>query len=164
MPRIAYVILCSCLLAIAGLVVSPAFAGSRDGGSYRDDGYYREADDYRDIDFRPHRIPRVWYSSSCCYRKIVRHVGSVRQVRYVKVPPPQVEETAVKLPYARPAHLGPSKQVSRGDSARHVAKYEVIVVRHDRDHAPVRERCRHKRVRVLSGDGGTVWALTARCY
>jgi hypothetical protein len=55
----------ACVLIPFGLAAGPANAGE-----YYDDGYYRHS--YAD---------NVWYSSHCCYRKIVRHEQSVRYVR-----------------------------------------------------------------------------------
>lgn len=162
MPRIAYVILCSCLLVITGFIASAANAGGRDDG-YRDVGY-RDGGYYVDVAAPPRRPHRVWYSSTCCYRKIVRHVGHVRQVRYVRVAsaPPPIVEPPVKHHYYGPVpRPRPHEQIGHTDVGRHAAKYEVIVVKRDaeRDRRP----CRHKRVRVLSGDGGSVWALSAAC-
>jgi hypothetical protein len=143
MPRIVYVILYSCLIVFAGLLVRPAHAGSHD------DGYYR------DVTYRPHHVSRVWYSSNCCYRKIVRHV---RQVRYVKVPPPPKKKARLRLhrqyreygDYDRPRY-----RVSHYDLPPRYVDDGGYVVR--------RDRCHHRRVRVLSGDGGWMWALRARC-
>jgi hypothetical protein len=155
MPRIAYVILCSCLIVFAGLVASSANAGSRD------DGYYV------DVAHPPHRPKRIWYSSSCCYMKIVRHVGGERQVRYVKVKPPRVEKASVqghRHHAARRDRVRPREQISRKDSSRRHAEYKVIVVHRGRDRDRDRERCRGERVRVLAAGGGWVWAVKARCY
>jgi hypothetical protein len=55
MRRIAFVVLCSCVLVTLGSFVSPANAG----------GYGYD---------------QVWYSASCCYGKVVRHSRSVRYV------------------------------------------------------------------------------------
>jgi ketosteroid isomerase-like protein len=62
--RAAFAILCSCVLfALA------AFVGSAQAGDYYD-GYSR-----------PRSSANVWYSSDCCYKKVVRHVQQVRYVR-----------------------------------------------------------------------------------
>lgn len=144
MLRIAYVILYSCLIVFAGLIASPASAG------HRDDGYNR------DVSYRPQRAGRAWYSSSCCYRKIVRHV---RQVRYVEVKPPRKKQAGRK-PHRRYRDDGyydrPDDRVSYYDVPPRYVE--------DDDYVAGPDRCRHRRVRVLSDDGGWVWALTARCY
>lgn len=139
MLRIAYVILCSCLVVVAGLGATPA-------GAHEDDGYYS------DVVNRPHRRP-VWYSSTCCYLKIVRHVGDRRQVRYVRVRGNR---------YRPNDRAPPRKPVTYRHRPRPTTKYDVYVVRRDR--GVRRDRCHRRRVRVLSADGGSVWALTARCY
>jgi hypothetical protein len=149
MPRIAFVILCSSLIVFAGLVASPANAGGRHHGYYVD------------VVYPPNRPSRVWYSSNCCYMKIVRHVRGERQVRYVKVELPRKKEARVKR--QRHRAYGSDRdwrreRVSRYDLPRRHAEYKVIVVRPDRD------RCRHERVRVLAAGGGWVWAVKARCY
>lgn len=140
MPRIAYVILCSCLVVGAGLVAIPA-------------GAHEDNDSYSEVVNRPHRQP-VWYSSVCCYMKIVRHVGDRRQVRYVRVRGPRYRPDDRDRP-RKPVNHRPRR-------ATKATKYEVYVVRRDRDRRRV--RCHRRRVRVLGANGGTVWALTARCY
>jgi hypothetical protein len=73
MRRIAFAFLCSCLLIPLGLVATPARAGDYySGGGYYGDGYYRTRhyDDY----YRPRRhYGGTWYTSKCCYRRVVRH-------------------------------------------------------------------------------------------
>lgn len=59
MRRVAFALLCSCVLVSIPLLSIPAQAG----GYYAGGGYSGDT---------------VWYSSSCCYRKIVRHERSVR--------------------------------------------------------------------------------------
>ncbi len=149
MPRIAYVILCSCLLAFAGLFAGPANAGDYYGG-YSRDSYAR-----------PYRAHGVRYSSSCCYRKIVRHV---RVVRYVRVRPVRVhhyrpyrDEGYYERPRYRVSYYDqPRSRVNYYDQPRRYVDEGAYVVR--------RDRCQRHRVRVLSVDGGTVWAVKARCY
>ena len=82
MRRITWVVLCSCMLAAIALASSPARAGDYYygdgyyGGGYRSSGYYNDGYSYRP---RWHHRS-VWYSSNCCYRKVVRHERSVRYV------------------------------------------------------------------------------------
>jgi hypothetical protein len=53
------------VLVSLGVLASPAKAGD-----YYEDDYYRH-----------HHADSAWYSSDCCYRKVVRHERSVRYVR-----------------------------------------------------------------------------------
>lgn len=155
MPRTAYLILCSCLIVFAGVVAGPADAGNRDD-DYRDDGRYV------DVAYPPQRPNRVWYSSSCCYMKIVRHVGHKREVRYVKVRSSRIKEAMLERQRERAGRRERVRErVRHSDRPRRVARYKVIVVR--RDGEDDGERCRHRRVRVLKAGGGWTWALTARC-
>ena len=61
--RNAFAVLCSCVLLVFCFAVSPASAGEYYNGYY------------------PRYRGNVWYSSDCCYKKIVRHVREVRYVR-----------------------------------------------------------------------------------
>jgi hypothetical protein len=65
MRRVAAAVVFVCVLVSSGLTASAVRAGD-----YYEDGYYgrRHADN-------------VWYTSNCCYRKVVRHERSVRYVR-----------------------------------------------------------------------------------
>jgi hypothetical protein len=97
MHRIVFAFLCSGVLACLALIATPASAGDYYGGggyygdSYRGygDGYYRSRysgngyyrSRYSDDGYYRPRHRNVWYSSNCCYRKLVRHERSVRYVR-----------------------------------------------------------------------------------
>jgi hypothetical protein len=79
MRRLASAFLSACLLLGLAVFARPAQAGDYyygDGYShhyyhpYYDGGYYH-----------PRRHARVWYTSSCCYRKVVRHVRTVHYER-----------------------------------------------------------------------------------
>jgi hypothetical protein len=145
------------LIAFAGIVAGPVNAGSRGYG-------YRGAEYYVDVDYPPRRPSRAWYSSSCCYMKIVRHVGHKRQVRYVKVKPWRMKQVLLEQKRERERAARRKrlrKRAIRRDRAGRYAKYEVIVVRRNGD--GVRKRCRHRRVRVLKPGGGWTWAVRARC-
>ena len=65
MRRIVFAVLSACVLVALGVLASPAKAGDYYEGGYQ---RHRHADN-------------VWYSSKCCYRKVVRHERSVRYVR-----------------------------------------------------------------------------------
>jgi hypothetical protein len=77
MCRLASAFLSSCLLLAIGSLANPAKAGDY----YYGEGYYPHS--YYGDYYRPHRHSnaRVWYSSSCCYRKVVRHVRTVHYER-----------------------------------------------------------------------------------
>jgi len=66
MPRLAYVILCSALIAL-GAAIAPAQAGDKAGDKV---SVHADGD---------------WRHGECCFRKIVTYI---RVVRYVRVPPP----------------------------------------------------------------------------
>lgn len=65
MRRVLLCVLSSCVLASLTLLGGPAKAGESGG-------YYAPG------------TTRVWYSSSCCYRRIVRNSRSVRYVRVAR--------------------------------------------------------------------------------
>ena len=138
MTRIAYVILCSCLLAAVGFIAQPASAGDREDGAY--DVHLT----YRPHHARgPHYARRIWYTSTCCYLKIVRHAYGRRQVRFMRV-------RDTDHPTA-----GYEREKLRRHADRH-AEEDVPL--------PHRRHCNRHRVRVFGADGKAVWALTARCY
>jgi hypothetical protein len=69
MRRVVFALFCFCVLAAFAIPSIPAQAGGYySGGGYYGSGYYGQ----------PSYGDQVWYSSSCCYRKIVRHERSVR--------------------------------------------------------------------------------------
>ena len=155
MTRIAYVILCSCLLVFAALSAGPANAGD---GYYRN-GNYGNYGNYGDVAYRDgynggrydrgrtyrSHPTRVWYSSNCCYRKIVRHV---RAVRYVHVRPRHRYYGYYDRPHSRVSYydVPPRRYGGYGGYA-------------ERDYG-----CHRRRVRAIGADGEWVWAVSARCY
>ena len=74
MPRLASMIVP--LLAAAALSVSVAQAGE----------YYKRVGTNR---YQP--AAGAWYSSTCCYKKIIKHITITKEV-WVKVPPPAASE------------------------------------------------------------------------
>lgn len=75
MRRVAFAVLCSFLFASVVIFASPATAGGYYGGGYYGDGYYGGGyygGGYHGGGYYGH-YPHVWYSSRCCYRKIIRH-------------------------------------------------------------------------------------------
>lgn len=79
--RAASAVLCTCVLLIFGAYVESAHAGG-----YRDygDGYAPRYRGGGEGYYPRYNRGNVWYSSKCCYKKIVRHV---REVRYVRTEP-----------------------------------------------------------------------------
>src|SRR5579885_2652653 len=87
MRRILFALLCACAFLSPALVTGPAQAGYwyrgddyYGGGyyhsSYYGDGYYRRHYSYDDGDYyRPRHYAGTWYTSSCCYRRVVRHTA-----------------------------------------------------------------------------------------
>src|ERR1051325_3160853 len=98
--RAAFALLWSCLVLSVAFLVSPANAGDwydgdgysggyYGGGYYRtgyygddhyrsryyDDGYYRSRYYDDGYSYRPRHHGHSWYSSSCCYRRVVRHTA-----------------------------------------------------------------------------------------
>ena len=89
MRRIAPALLTAFLLAAFSLLTSPAKAGDYehyDGGGYYSDGSYGDSY-YSDVGYYGHRFNddgysyrhrhygNTWTTSSCCYRKVVRHTA-----------------------------------------------------------------------------------------
>jgi hypothetical protein len=164
--RFAFALLWSCVLVACGIVSVPAKAGD-----YYDGGYHH------------HRYSsNVWYSSNCCYKKIVRHE---RSVRYVPTERPYYRDGYYERPryrgsyydrpyrssyysdrhyyrsgyYERPAYRSsyyyntPRRYVSDSYAVRYAGEGYY-------GYAGYRDGC--TRVRVLDGRGGWVWG--SRCY
>lgn len=132
MRRVLLGVLCCCALASFAVLNGPAKAGDYDG-------------------HRSSSASRVWYTSSCCYRKIVRHVT---RVRYVRVRPHRYyygdygrryRTTSYERPYGY-YRTWPRRRV-------HGYRYANYVSPPD---------CRL--VRIADIDGGWVWARRAGCF
>lgn len=139
MRRIAFAVLCSCVLVSISFVTSPAKAGD-----YNEDGYYR------------HRHSgNVWYSSSCCYKKIVRHERSVRYV-------PVDEERR----YERHGYYDrPYRSSSYYDAPRRYVDDSYAPRRYDSysGYSSYADSCYTRRVQVEDGRGGWVWGVKRVC-
>jgi len=139
MRQFAFAVLCSCLLLSLGLFSAPAQAGDYYGG-----GYYG------------HR-GNVWYSSSCCYRKVVRHERSVRYVRTYD------EGSYYRSGYDRPYRHGYYDRPYRsryyyGESRRYYGGGYYT------GDAGYGDGCYRRSVRVADGRGGWVWGTRSSCY
>ena len=137
MRRVAFAVLAACVLAIAASFTGAAKARE----------YYRYDDGYRVQPY--HRNVRVWYSSSCCYRRIVRHE---RTVRYV--------------PVERYGYGGRRYRYGYYDEPRRYRRYAPAYrTSHwvEDVYSGNAEICYARRVRVLDGRGGWVWGIRAVC-
>lgn len=157
--RTALAVLCTCVLFALGAFAGPAQAG---GYRYYDDGYYP----------RRHHGD-VWYSSKCCYKKIIRHV---RSVRYVRIDP-----------YRRHGHYGPYRPWREGYYGQPSGYYgrpasytEVYVDGPPRRYVggpmydaydaynaagvDVAPSCYRRRAPIPDGRGGWVWGFKQVCY
>jgi hypothetical protein len=138
MRRIALV-LSWCVIASVVMLAGPSYAG----------GYYRYDDGYS---YRPHhRNVRVWYSSSCCYRRVVRHETSVRYV--------PVERYGY---YDHPRRYGYYERPYRYRYSDY-PYYRSYSASNWRD-VGYTESCYLRRTRILDGRGGWVWGVRRVCY
>lgn len=146
MRRVAFAILSFCAVAFIALFAGPTQAGE----------YYRHDDGYS---YRPyHRNVRVWYSSSCCYRRVVRHEARVRYVpveRYGYYGRPYrdgyYDRPYRRSEYERPYHYSDYPY------------YRSSTVSGWRETSDV-DNCYWRRTRVLDGRGGWVWGAARVCH
>ena len=152
--RIAIAALCSCVLVSLGVLANPAKAGDYYGDGYR----HRHSDN-------------VWYSSDCCYKKIVRHERSVRYSRiqderryerhgYYDRPyrPSYTYDSPRRYDYS----YTPRRSVYDGYNGYNgyngYSGYAGIAYS---SHA---DSCYRRRVPIEDGRGGWVWGVKANCY
>jgi hypothetical protein len=130
-------------LSVAGSLAAlgvPASAGS----------YYRD----RYVGHAYHGShSNVWYTSSCCYRKIVRHVRSVRYVRIHR------HRAYYRRGYRR--YYGDGYYVRPYRTHYHYRR--PYVVRNVGYYDSVSQACYWTRVRVDDGRGGWVWGRERIC-
>jgi hypothetical protein len=134
MRGIALAALCSCLFAL-GMSAGPAQAG--------DYGYGASG-------YGAYGPGQVWYSSSCCYRRVVRHQRDVFYQRAGTYIPDAV------LVYPRPrvyAYMVPHRRV-RFSEFDYYSRYG--------DYGRV--GCYWKEVPVPDLRGGWVWGRKTTCY
>ena len=167
MHRIALAVLGFCVLVLASSLTSnPAAAGE----------YYRGHAGYS--------RGNVWYSSSCCYRKVVKHV---RKVRYVRVDdgyrqgyyaPPRNQSyygggpyrsTVYSEPYRGAYYTGRPYRYDGGGYDGGASGYRVGYGGSYGGYAggygsSYADRCTVRRVRVYDGYGGWVWTRSRVCY
>jgi hypothetical protein len=168
MRRIAFAILGSAMLLILGLPVSAAKAGD----VYYGDRYRHR---YYDDGYRPRYRRNVWYSSSCCYRKVVRHE---RRVRYVRVAPRRpyyyrhgyYDRPHYQRPWRRYGYdHRPYRDQTYYDVPPRYVDYPYERYRRGYDAynavpATYADTCTRRRVPYADGRGGWVWAVKTVCY
>ncbi|MCK9914157.1 hypothetical protein MXD81_33890 [Microbacteriaceae bacterium K1510] len=162
--RAALAILCTCVVFVLGAFVAPAEAGG-----YRDygDGYYPRYGGYY-----PRYGGNVWYSSKCCYKKIIRH-----DARFVRIEPWRHYGY-----YGRPWREGYYGGGYRGGYYGRPVGYTDVYVGpahryngyppgyynggyngYDGYDAYNSAACIQRRVPVLDGRGGWVWGFKQVC-
>lgn len=143
MRRIAFAALCSCVLVSISFVTSPAKAGD-----YNENGYYRQR-----------HSGNVWYSSNCCYKKIIRHE---RSVRYVPVDEERRNERHgyYDRPYRSSSYYDtPRRYVDDSYTTRRHDGYS----RYSGSYSSYADSCYTRRVQVEDGRGGWVWGVKRVC-
>jgi hypothetical protein len=135
---------------IIPLAAAAFLSGAAQAGEYYErtgSGHYKPADG-------------AWYSSTCCYKKIIKHITIAKAV-WVKVPPPKAkpkpvahhhhpvadddDDVAVEAPRPRPAQAATRPQV---------VELGEVVRRGD--------RCR-KPVQVRDGNTTIIVMVNVRC-
>jgi hypothetical protein len=187
MRRIAFALLSVFLLASFGFPISPAKAGDYDysGDGYSGGGYYGHR--YSDVGYRHRyyddgyyrRHRSVWYTSSCCYRKVVRHTRSVRYERLYD------DHSYYRRPYYRSYYYGRPYRYDSGYYHRpyyhrydsgyygysgrpyYRASYSDYVYRPYRHYNLGYDYARYDRcgrIPLADGRGGWVWSRRAGCF
>lgn len=144
MRHAAFAVLSSCVVAFTALLVGPALAGDYS----RYDGGYDSPRPYRGNE-------HVWYSSSCCYRRVVRHAAHYEQIdRYGYYDRPRHSGY-----YGRHYGYGPYERSYRYSDYPY---YRSRTVSNWRD-ASGDESCHWRRTQVFDGRGGWVWGTRRVC-
>jgi hypothetical protein len=156
-----------CVLTPFGIAAGPANAGE-----YYDDGYYRKADN-------------DWYTSHCCYRKIVRHERSVHYQRVDDEAPyyrhsyyvrPYYERSYYNRPYRsyyeRPYRSYYDRSYRSGDYDQRPRQYVDYSYSSSNDtgyrysdtsvYSRRAENC--GRILLADGTGDWVWSRRAGCF
>ncbi|MEI9805712.1 MAG: hypothetical protein WDN48_16565 [Pseudolabrys sp.] len=147
MRRVLFAVLSAFALVSFGVLAGPAKAGD-----YYEDGY------------RHGRSDNVWYSSSCCYRKTVRHE---RTVHYSRV---EEERSYERRGYYDRPYRSSDDYYDR--PRRYVDdSYTYAPRRYDSGYVggysgaydSYADSCHTRRVRVADWRGGWVWAVKSSC-
>lgn len=171
MRQIAVAILGICVIASLALFSGTAKAGDYYNGGYSGySGYYNGG--YRYSGYRSgysgYRSGTVSYSSSCCYRKVVRHVRSVRYVRTDD----GYRNGYYGQPYRNTGYYGRPYRYSNGGyynggygggyyNNGYNGGYGVYRAGYNGGYA---SNCTTRRVRIGDGYGGWYWTTTRSCY
>lgn len=143
MRRFAIAALLACATVFLGF-----FSVSAQAGEYYDGGY------------RARHSSNVWYSSSCCYTKVVRHE---RRVRYVRT-----DDGYYDRPYRRSYYsdgYAPRRYVSDNYAVapRYVDNGYYNNGYYNNGYSSYAQTCAWRRERIYDGRGGWVWG-ERRCY
>ena len=138
--------------SVATMLLLLPFSNHASAGEYYRDGYSHSRYDYDG-----HASgANVWYSSSCCYKRVTRHEG-----RYVRINPHWRHEYYEdhSRGYGHGYRYRPHVSYrSEHDYDSHYRGYRSY------DTASEVDRCVVRRVRVLDGRGGWVWGSASSCY
>jgi hypothetical protein len=169
--RTVFAILCTGVLLVFGLSTTPAAAGGYYSNGYYGNGYYGNGyygNGYYGNGYYGGRSS-VWYSSNCCYRKIVRHV---RTVNFVPTEPYRYGYYGNGYRYGyygRPYGVGYYGRPYRygyygggyryGDGYYGGNGYDA----YNAAYSAKAKHCSTQRVRVPDGHGGRVWGVKKIC-
>ncbi len=119
-----------------------------------------KAGDYYDGGYRHGYSSNVWYSSSCCYRKVVRHE---RRVRYVRT-----DDGYYDRPYRRSYYsdgYAPRRYVNSGYYGNDYYNNGYNDRYYNDGYSSYAQSCTWHRDRLYDGRGGWVWGERRRvCY
>jgi hypothetical protein len=145
MRRVVSAMLSACVLVSLSILTGPVKAGD-----YYDDGSYRQRNSNN-----------TWYSSDCCYQKIVRHE---RSVHYQRLDDERSydRQSYYDRPYSRSYTYDKPRQYEDYSYAprRHVS-YNYSGYSSYAGYSSYDDICR--RHRLADGLGGWVWAVRAGC-
>lgn len=143
MRRVESVALSTCVLVSLAILTSPAKAGD-----YYGDGYSRP------------RHSNAWYSSDCCYKKIVRHE---RSVHYRRVDEDRYHDRSSyqDRSYRRSyTYESPRRYVNDGYSRYGYSRPGYS----SSGYSSYADSCHRHRVQIDDGRGGWVWGAKINCY
>jgi hypothetical protein len=154
MRRVAFAVLSSCVVAFIALFAGPSHAGDY----YSDDGYYS----------RPyHRNVHVWYSSSCCYRRVVRHAAYYERLDHYGYDDRSYRSGYYDRPYRRYGYYDRPYRGGYYDRSYRDGYYgrsRYSDYSYDRGYGgSYASSCYWRRTRVLDGRGGWVWGSRRVC-
>jgi hypothetical protein len=161
-------VLCLSVLALLGAVV-PAKAGDYYSNGYGNGGYYngyRNGGYYNG--YRYGGYGNVYYSSRCCYQKVIRHETTSRFVRLDEGP--YYRGNGYNGYYGRPYRSSyyydqPRRYVDDNYyAARRYIGYGNGGYSGYSSYSAYAQNCYSQRVRVEDGRGGWVWSSRRVCH